>query len=75
MFQQQRLALEAAGVRPWLDAHTYVPICDTHIPPLDWRDPSHPRIYHRIEDNLLGTPTEYKRRGNRDDMDPNCVVE
>ncbi|KAF4461234.1 Cytochrome P450 [Fusarium albosuccineum] len=48
VFQQQRLAFEAAGVGPWVDVDKVVPMTDEkHFPSVDLQDPLYPTLYKR----------------------------
>lgn len=46
IFQQQRLAYEAAGVQPWDKLDEFVPMTDeNNFPYVDTRDAKHPRLH------------------------------
>jgi hypothetical protein len=75
LFQQQRLAYEAADVRPWLDTDTYVPVSHAGIPPVDFSGASQPQFCHSTEGNGRWAETEGKGHWGNNDIDPLCVVD
>lgn len=56
VFQQQRLAYEAAGVEHWRDAAESIPTTDQALfPSIDSRDPLHPRLHHVTQTEVAAT--------------------
>lgn len=76
LFQHQRLAYEAAGVRPWLDADTVVPVAYGQAPEANLRVVSQPRLFHRM-DAVHGAPFLSDAKdfeGDSHALDPYCIV-
>jgi hypothetical protein len=74
LFQQQRLAYTAAGVQPWLDTDTYVPVSHAHIPPLDCSDPLQQESGYSHNDNLVRVKPDGKGHYGYNDVDPLCLI-
>ncbi|KAG7286926.1 hypothetical protein NEMBOFW57_006426 [Staphylotrichum longicolle] len=75
LFQHQRLAYEAAGVRPWLDADTVVPVAYGQAPEANLRVVSQPRLFHRM-DAVHGAPFLSDAKdfeGDSQALDPYCI--
>jgi hypothetical protein len=76
LFQHQRLAYEAAGVRPWLDADTVVPVSCGQVPETDLRIVSQPRLFHRMDAAHGASPLNDAKGidGDSSTLDPYCIV-